>query len=212
MKNRHIEKLIKQSKRYAKTAANDRRWNKDLGIKVYHCYDEKKRYSWWDDFAFMHGSQQIVVWFVHPRYEYNKTMDDLAHKMVDPIPSEPGDIFTGSTPTYKYLGKNKKRKKVAYWTMPPISDESREYYAKWMDLTSHLCKTSNYAQGCFIKIKQYNYCRGVELCVPVEVFGESDLVTLKNIVIHHLNDPTYFERSFGSYKYTSVNWNEEDHP
>lgn len=38
-KNRFIEDLRRRSKKYAKIAQNDTRWDHDRGIKIYHVYD-----------------------------------------------------------------------------------------------------------------------------------------------------------------------------
>lgn len=210
MKNRYIENLIKKSKQYAKTARNDRRWDSKLGIKVYHYYDpnEPKEYAWWDDLAFIHGSQQVTVFFVHPRLKYHNTIDDIVHRSLKKI--DHTDIFSKSTPNYKYLGKNKKRKKIVSYTMN-YNGENAAYYEDWKRKTEELCAASDYEQRCSISVKQYGYCRGVELCVPVEAINEEGLLQLKEIVLNHFKDPTYFQRTFGDYKYTAADWVREEH-
>lgn len=209
MKNKFIEKYRESAKRYSKTTRADSRWNSKLGLRVYHVYDEPKPLTWWDDVAFLHGSQQITVWFVHPRMAYHDHIDDLVQKSLEPR-EKVGCIFDEATPNYKFLGKNKKRKKIVSWTMDPIVD--RAYFDNWRKTTEEMCNTSDYVQRCSISIQQYSYCRGVELVVPVEIRSEADLVKIKDIVLQHLADPTYFGREFGECQYTSTDWVRENPP
>ena len=190
---------------------NDSRWDHKRKMQIYHHYSPEnlKTHAWWDDFAFMWGSQKIVVWFVHPRMAYHDKIDDIVYRSMKPSPYDK-DWLVSATPNYKYLGKNKKRKKVISWSTNGFGGCS-DYYDAWRTKTEILCKTSDYKQKASIGIRQYNYCRGVELVVPIEAVNEEGLMKLKEIVINHLKDPTYFQREFGSYVYSSEDWIREGH-
>lgn len=215
MKNKHYDRLRESAKRYRKQAKNDSRWNHELGIKVYHVYYPEghpnyREKTYWDDVAFIRGSQQVTVWWTHPRYQYSETVDDQAYKEAcekypDRVLSNP---FKDSVPTYKYLGKNKNRKRVAFWTLKTETPD--EFYPYWRQRREELCKTSDYVQKAKFEVKQYDYCRGVEICIPVEVRGEADLKTLCDFVNKCLDNPEHFSQTYGSYQYTKEDWNKEN--
>lgn len=209
-KNKHIEYLRKRSQRYAKTAKNGNRWDHQRGIKVYHVYDEPCDKSWWDDVAFMMGSQQVVVWYVHPRFRYQDQVNDLAREQLESErPPRADDWFLGGTKNYRYVGKNKKRKRVVSITCPEMPVQTKEYYDRLFALEKQMYRTSDVEVGCEFKVKQYSYCRGVEICIPVEVCNEDDLEKLVQMVRGYLTEPGSFERTWKGYKYTRDDWNKD---
>lgn len=213
-KNKHYEQLRASAKRYAKTAKNDSCWDTKRGIKVYHVYypegDENYRdKTYWDDVAFIKGSQQITVWWTHPRYQYSEKVDEQAYAEAnEKYPNRPAvDILKNSVPTYKYIGKNKKRKRVAYWTLD--TETSDEFYPFWRQRREELCFESDYVQKAKFEVKQYGYCRGVEICIPMEVRNEDDLKTLCDFVNKCLDNPDHFVQTYGQYQYTREDWKKE---
>lgn len=216
MKNKHFERLREAAKRYKKTAKNDSRWNKKLGIKVYHVYypegDENYREkSYWDDVAFIKGSQQVTVFWTHPRYMYEEELDQIAYQEANEKFPDSSDTnwFDKMTPIYKYLGKNKKRKRVKLWQMGQ-SPSREEFYTYWRDRKTELNKTSDYVQKCSFKVQQYSYCRGVSITCPMECRSEEELAALVKFVNACLDDPTLFNKTYGDYKYTKEDWLNEN--
>lgn len=211
-KNKYIENLRKHAKRYAKTAKKDSRWDSKRGIKVYHLYDgdSKKEESWWDDVAFIEGSQQVTVWYIHPRLKYNDMCGALAHDLVKDDKPERGDEWLNeSTPNYRYLGKNKKRKKVVSYTMAPLSDARSAWFEEWNRVEEDILRNGNVVARPSMRVKQYSYCRGVEICIPMEVLNPDHLKELVDIVRRCLKDPTLFDKLYGDYAYTKDDWNRE---
>ena len=217
MKNKHFERLRESAKRYKKTAKNDSRWNSDLGIKVYHVYYPKghenyREKTYWDDVAFIKGSQQVTVWWTHPRYQYEEHLDSIAYEeatVKHPDREKAKDMFADATPVYKYLGKAKKRKRVKWWSLNHLATPE-EFYTYWRARKAELCGISDYAQKCKFEVKQYSYCRGVEICIPIECRSEEDLAELTDFVNACLNDPTLFAKTYGDYQYTKDDWLKEN--
>jgi hypothetical protein len=209
MKNRFIENMIKKSKRHVKTVKNCSGWNEELGLKVYHMYDNSRDKSYWDDIKFIRGSQCIIVAWMHPRYAFKSKNDDAVYnrlKEQNITYDVTGDLLdkTNSKPIYKYLGKNKKRKRIiAYETN---FQSNREFFDTWMKQADEENYITDYQQKCEISIEQYSTGRCIHMIAPIEVLCENDLVKIKDIAINHLNDPTYFTRTFGEYRYTAADW------
>lgn len=209
-KNKQFEQNRKSAKQYAKTAKNDSRWDHELGIKVYHDYSEVKDKAYWDDVAFMHGSQQVTVWFTHPRYQWIEAVrDDAYNSLVKEFGRPPEMTFLdGATANYKTIGKNKNRKRVISWTLAP--SKNSDFYEKLRERENEYLKTSDHVQYCSFKIKQYGHCRGVDICVPFEVVDEQSLAKLADFVKDCINDTTLFEKTFGKYTYTVVDYLSEN--
>jgi hypothetical protein len=213
-KNRFIEALRERAKIYKKTKAFKctRSWDHKLGIKVYHLYtgDGARDKGWWDDTAFIMGSQQVTVGWVHPRYRYQNICDDKAWEDTkEQYPRREGDFFEGSTPNYRYLGKNKKRKKIVSWTMKPTSQEFRDYYEILDAKKKEIQQTGDLVATCDFKVSQLGYCRWVDVCYPIEVLNEQSLKELADFVRECIQNPGSFERTWGEYKYTREDWNRE---
>lgn len=210
MKNRHIEKMIASSKKYAKTARSDRRWDSKRGIKVYHVYRDKdgvqyRDKSYWDDVQFKMGSQMVTVFYTHPRYEYTEKCQSMAYDQLKSVGEKAaeGDLFEGSTPVYKYTKKG--RKKLAAWRMP--EREPDNFFEKWRELEIDLCKNSDWVQRASMKVTQGGYCRFVDVCIPLEVCNEDQLAELCEVVRACLKTPGEFEKRYGDFTYTNADYN-----
>ena len=174
---------------YEHKLRNQRNWVKNhkqrisKGIVVMHCYDgEPKELSWWDDTGFNLNSRRISIWWTHPRMEFSDAISDAAYTNI-PCPYE-DKLFQDSEKIYKYVGKSGKRKKVyAYRANSADTAENRK---KWYDALKQeevrLQKESDITIKPFLKIEMLKWCRGVSICCPIEVRGESDLHILCNLV------------------------------
>lgn len=217
MKNRHIEKLRAQAKAYARSnkRTNGKQWDSKRKIYVYHLYSpegtpEYKKYSYWDDVSFYHGSQMISVWWTHPRYHYSDELSHLAYEQVSEKYKKPVlSLDDAGEKIYKAVGKNKKRKRHVGTRIN--HQFNQQFYDEWKQVTNEYRNTSDMAVKCSYTIQQYGYCRGIDLCAPFEVRCEDDLVTLVEFVKKCLADPTHFKRTFGDYAYTKETWISEGH-
>jgi hypothetical protein len=211
MKNKYIEALKKKSKKFSKTSKNDSNWNHQLGIKIYHVYDGTKTKGWWDDVAFMKGSQQITVWWIHPRMKYSDECDAIAYEKVSAEKQNVTDnLLDRSTPNYVYLGKNKKRKKIVSYTLKSLSEDRKQFSKRWKDETEKVLTTGDVSVECHMKVAQYEYCRGVSICYPIEVIDHKSLKELTDFVNMCLDDPSLFSKTHSDYKYTKDDWNLEN--
>lgn len=206
MKNRHYEKLRANARRHRVTRPLYK------GVYVYHCYDEKRELSYWDDCGFRLGKYWIAVWWTHPRYTYEETCRDVAYELANAaVPDRPKhDLFANNTPIYKKLGKNKRRKKVSMWQMANLPESETNFFALWDQFSKQVRESGELTTRAKFSVKQYNWCRGVEICAPIEVLCEDDLVKLCELVRDCLKDPHEFNRRFGDYSYGAADWLREN--
>lgn len=199
MKNKHIEYKIKKSKHYAKSWAGNRQLN-EQGNYIAHCYDEPKELSWWDDVFFKLGSQVIAIWWIHPRQHYQ----DLCEQHIDeqmPFPDLSADEIMPSTPNYKKLGKNGNRKKIISYTSSGFHPEFLKHCEQKRQATNELLKTGDVIAKPFIRIQQFNWCRGVDLCIPIEVLNENDVNKLVEIAKQLITRQATIDELFPNYQY-----------
>lgn len=201
MKNKHIEKLRAASKKYRKSAANSYTWDPVLKIRVYHCYKTPKPRGYWDDTAFIMGSQMVSVWWTHPRYDFYETIDGMAYDIVSPQYANRNDDFAESTPIYKKLGRNKKRKRVMFYRMGQFREDRKAFYKKWADTREEMLLNTTYVQKAHMKVEQFGYCRGVSICYPIEVVDATSLKQLADDVRKFLENPGLFEQLYSDYMY-----------
>lgn len=208
MKNKYIEHKIRKAKHYAKKWGSTRKLN-EHGNYIIHKYDESKTISWWDDVFFKFGSQIIAVWWVHPRQYYH----DLCTEKINeqrPYPNLNFDeIFTASTPNYKSVGKTGKRKKISSYTSAECSAEITHHFTTRQHALNQLLTNGDIIAQPFIKITQYDWCRGVELCLPIEILNEHDVNTLVDITKQLLMRTTTIDKLFPNYQYDKNDWVKE---
>lgn len=209
MKNQSTERKIKKAKRYAKSWAGTRQLN-EQGNYIVHSYEEPKEVSWWDDVSFKLGSQVVVVWWIHPRQHYQDLCEQRIDEQMPSPPISADDFLEGSTPNYKKVGKNGNRKKIVSYTLPPFSQELSDYYERKKQATNELLKFGDVVAKPFIKIKQYDWGRGVELCVPIEVLNENDVNELVEIAKKLITRQTTIDELFPNCQYDKHNFSAED--
>ena len=71
---------------------------------------------------------------------------------------------------------------------------------------AEIVKTSNYQVAPYIKSQWVLGCRFVELCVPIEVRTEQDLMKIVNLTRKLLKRETTLENEFHNYLYTRADW------
>lgn len=208
MKNQSIERKIKKAKHYAKSWAGTRQLNKQ-GNYIVHSYEEPREVSWWDDVSFRLGSQVVAVWWIHPRQHY----EDLCRQKINeqmPRPPVSVDDFLKGTPNYKKVGKSGKRKKIASYTLEPFSQELSDYCERKKQATNELLKFGDVIAKPFIKIKQYDWGRGVELCIPIEVLSENDVNELAEVAKKLITRQATIDELFPNCQFDKHNFSAED--
>lgn len=210
MKNKEFERRRLAAKRYAKTW---KRWNWDTkyNMQVYHSYEDEngnpyKTKGYWDDVAFFHGSQKIVVLWTHPRYEYREHLDSIAYGEANqkfPDRSDAKDWFKPTKTNYKKLGRS--RKKAVSHEMGNIGSPDG-FFEFWRERRDELCRTSDFKQKCRFFVQQMDYCRQVIMCAPIEVVNVETLYELVKLTKECLADRSRFDKLYGDYEYTKDNY------
>jgi hypothetical protein len=211
MKNKRNEQMKQRAKREAVLRSKvHRNWNHELGIKVYHCYDEPRDLSYWDDVSFMWGSKYVCVCWTHPRYMYEDQCDSVAYDFasVGRPPMTPGSLFENSTKNYVKRGKS--RKAIASYTIPSL-DTPDAFYTIWREKRNALLPTSDLRQGTHFTVTQKDYCLMVSVCCPIEVRNEAELKILADFVRSVLDQKVSFNEVYGNYSYGSADYCAE-HP
>lgn len=208
MKNKYFDQKRTAAKKYAK------KWHRygemtPLGNVLYHQYPEehKKTEGWWDDVAFRMGSQIVVVWWVHPRMVYSDTASNAAYELLEAAPK--WDLSADGVKNYKRIGKNKNRKRVISTTMAPIPKDFRDWADDWDAKTKLIQETGDIVIKPSIKIEQYDWCRGVSLCMPVEAIDAKSVEYMAELAKQILRGETTLEKLFPGYTYTKEDWIKE---
>mgnify|MGYP001357045970 CR=1 FL=1 len=204
-KNKHYESKFKNQRIFG-SKPNQRLEN---GIVVRHMYNEPRAYSWWDDTGFNLNGRRVMIWWTHPRCNFNDAISDLAYENI-PYPYENESLLRDSEKIYKYVGKNGKRKKLDGFACKPIADR-RKWYDALTAEENRLKKVTDLIITPQIKVDILNWCRGVHICAPLEINGVADLHILCNLVKRLLKGETSLEKEFPGYTYSKENWANEKH-
>lgn len=210
VKNKNFEYRRQAAKKYAKT------WHcasklSSRGNYIYHYYDPDnlKSEGWWDDVSFMVGSQVVVVAWVHPRMKYSDETSEAAYSLAEPSPSS--NFLLDSTPIYKKKGKNKNRKKIVAYECKPSGQELKEWHDKLQTIRDAVRKTSDIRIKPSITIEQLDYCRFVELCIPVEVIDQKSLEDMTDLARLIIKDRGMLDVLYPGYEYGKEQWIAEGH-
>lgn len=196
MKNKRIEAKSKAYK--SKQHGN---------VMIYHVYSEPfKDKTWWDDFSVKVNGKTYDVCWIHPRMKYS---DEVEHQYYlqdkysnDDMTASANSILSSSTPNYKKVGKS--RKKISSWRLN-FTEEQLERIDQQRTSLEEMKKTSDVVVNPSINIFYWNHRRGIEICYPVELRNESDIIRFCNEVII----PYIKTRKIDidqNYKYDSSDW------
>lgn len=209
MKSKRFERNRRLQKEYG------RKPNQNLqdGIVVRHVYGNRDfTLTWWDDTGFNLNGTRISIWWTHPRNDFNEAISDIAHTNVPRFErnTEP-DLFDGAEKIYKKVGKSGKRKKLTGYQCSNLNSETRKaWYEKLKAEEERLKLDNDIAIKPFYKVESFDWCRGVSICVPVEVRGIPDLKTLCVLVKKLLKGQTTLDKEFPNYTYTKDDWAKEN--
>lgn len=202
MKNSHQERMRNAMKQYH--IRNP--WPLSQGCYIPHSYSEPQGLlSWWDDCGFIQNKKRVMIWWVHPRMKYSDAINDKAWEDAGLSPDIMDGLFEGGTTNWKKVGKS--RKKVASYTSKKMSDEYRIFYDA---LDAAEKKMREVGIDCVVKptinVKTYDCCRGISICVPLEIKNEDDVRKLIALTKKILNGTTTIEKEFPKYRYDTDQW------
>ena len=153
------------------------------GLMIRHEYSETRLLSWRVDVEFICNGRRIMVWWVHPRMKYADAIRVAAFAEAGKAPHSVYDMFDDSKCTKRYRLLGRSRKKIVTFQSPPSSPETKAYYQQVhasLDLLS--AEGIDFAVSPSITIRRFNSGIGINLCLPMEVLTEGDVVALAGIV------------------------------
>ncbi len=202
MKNKFIEYKKHSAKQYAK------KWNAPRnaqGNHFPHLFENSSKLASCEEVFFKLGSQVVVVWWVHPRQQYLLLCDECAYLMMLPLRNDTPLIFK---PKYKKID-NSRKKAMSFELVQSSTVEEQEFWQKYREKYHELLTTSDFVIKPFINIKQYDWCLGVDICLPLEVLDETSANELVAIVKDLLRQETTLDKLYPNYQYTKENWQQE---
>ena len=202
MKNSYQEKLKISAKVFHKNSRGEKFTN---GVIIWHQYDEANttKLSWWDDVSFILSDYLVQVAWIHPRMAFKDRAEDDAHKKVAHL-DRGADSFMGhSKPNYVKVGRSRKKMVSRTLTGPLLSSD-------WMQAFdaayAETLKQSDVQITPFIKAEWVQHGRFVEICAPIEIQSERDLMALINLVRKLLKRETTLAQEFADYVYARDEW------
>jgi|ERR1035437_727785 hypothetical protein len=210
MKNKYFERTRILQKEYGRKPQH-----LTDGIIIRHLYNsvvDPTIKTWWDDTGFMLNGVRISIWWTHPRNDFKNAVDEIAHKNV-PYPEcdDELDMFSDAIKIYKKVGKSGKRKKIiGYQTNNEVAEARKVWYEKLKAEESRLSATTDISITPSFKVESFDWCRGVSICVPIEVQSVDDLKTLCVLVRKLLLGQTTLDKEFPNYTYTKDDWANEN--
>lgn len=175
------------------------------GVQSFHRYDHRTSndLSWWDDCAFVLNDYRVNLAWLHPRMCFNELVKELAFARVDQLKSD--DFLLNSTPIYQRVGNS--RKKITAWESKHTGPSS--WHEAFQQACVEIVQTEDIGITPFIKAHWTNRSRFVELCAPVEVRNQEDLVLLVNLTKRLLKRETTLEEQFPGYCYRRTDWEQD---
>ena len=197
MKNPHKERLYHRMRQYHR----HHQWRLDNGLMIPHMYPNPINLSWWDDVGFILNGRRIMVWWVHPRMQ----SADLAWQEAGDPPFYSADLLEASEKQWKKVGRS--RKKVTSYLMRQTPDAQRAYYDKLSGIKMRLQSEGiDLAVRPSLSVKILPWCRGISLCVPIEVRDKKELRELAALAKRLIKGETTLSKEFSGHQYGREDW------
>jgi hypothetical protein len=202
MKNSYQEKLKISAKVFHKNNRGEKFTN---GVIIWHQYDEANttKLSWWEDVSFILNDYLVQVAWIHPRMAFKDRAEDDAHRKVAHLDRGADGFMGQSKPNYVKVGRSRKKIISRTLTGPLLSSD-------WMQAFdaayAETLKESDFQITPFIKAEWVQHGRFVEICAPIEIQSERDLMALINLVRKLLKRETTLEQEFADYVYARDEW------
>lgn len=206
MKNPYQQKLKRSAKAFHKKRRGYRFSN---GLIVWHLYDNvnMSKLSWWDDVGFILNDYLVQVAWVHPRMVFSDQLESEAHKRVQHLDINVDDFLNRSEPNYVKIGKSRKKLIGYKVTSSMLSNDWKQAY----DIAlAEVQQEADFKIKPFIKTEWTSHGRFVEICAPIEVRNEQDLLFLAKLVKKLLKNETSLDQAFLDYVYTRDDWAAEN--
>jgi hypothetical protein len=174
------------------------------GIIVRHLYEQMRpdTLTFWDDAVFIVNDYRVALSWIHPRFRYKELIEEEARNRIEnQLPDV--DLFANAVSNYKRVGRS--RKKIVSSTCVS-DDQMRVYYDLLRTTESVVEKEVPFIVEPFMKIKWYDWAKGVELCLPFEVRSVGDLKVLTEIARSLVMRKTTIKDLCGSIVYTQADW------
>lgn len=110
-----------------------------------------------------------------------------------------------TTPIHKRVGRS--RKKIAFREWQSIDNDT--WHASFKQTFAELVQTEDVCVVPYINAKWTNRSRFVELCAPIEVRNEDDLVIIANLAKRLLKRETSLNDEFPGYVYRRSDWEQD---
>lgn len=137
--------------------------------------------------------------------KYADAINDLAWKEAGDPPKRDGGLFDTSDKQWKKVGRS--RKKVVAYRASPSSEDMQNYYDKLRDIETHLENEGiDFNVSPSLSVETLSWCKGVSLCIPVEVRNTSEVVALASLARKLLKGDTTLSAEFPEYQYGRNDW------
>ncbi|MCA3003291.1 MAG: hypothetical protein ING66_15850 [Rhodocyclaceae bacterium] len=201
MRNEHVEFLRHRATDYHRThsLAID-----TSGLYTHHVFEPDRLLSWWHDCGFILNKRQIMVWWSHPRMQYGDAIDEAAFLQAGDIPANDAPVFA-TDPQWKPVGRS--RKKIVAYRSRPTSPARQSFYNKVHALQDRLTREGiDETVTPSFSVQYYDWCSGVDLCVPMEIRTHADAVSLIALAKKLLTRQTTCAIEFDNYRYGKADW------
>lgn len=207
MKNKQQEFIYRYMRQYHR----HHQWGLENGLLIPHAYPHPTdKLSWWDDVGFILNGRRIMVWWVHPRMKYADAITDAAWKEAGDSLQDGTDIFDfgQSEKIWKKVGHS--RKKISSYQIPSMSDVQNDYYTKLSNIKTRI-KTEgiDLVVRPSMSVEALSWCRGVSLCIPIEVRDRNEIIVLATLARRLLKGETSIANEFTGYQYGREDWQSE---
>ena len=205
MKNHYQENLKKSAKRHHR---NQRNLNFIQGVLNDHLYGAtpSSSLSWWDDVDFILNDYRVIVAWIHPRQDFKDHIQAEARAAVAHLMPK-GDWFDSAVADYMKVGKS--RKKLIGHSVP-LTEHSTERIQTYQEALKSIACNTQYSAKPSIRSEWLKHGYFVSACLPIEVHGLNDLLTLVSMVKRLLKGETTLAAEYPDYQYSKEQWMAED--
>lgn len=159
------------------------------GVFIPHDYSQNRVLSWWADLGFILNGRRVMVWWIHPRMKYADAIEAAGWEEAGEPPESSRDFLDANRCIKKFKRLGKSRKKVIAYQAMPATSAQREYFDKLGVIQNHISTEGiDLVVRPSMTVRTINWCTGVELCLPIEILTESDVIALAKIVRHTLKN------------------------
>lgn len=206
MKNKRFEMLRRKMKQYHRNQP----WhgNSPRGDYIPHVYAPPYRaLSYWSDAQFVLNRRRVWVFHVHPRTAYQ---DEIERQVFDQywqaLSDGQRDWWTNKIPTYKKLGRS--RKKVVSYRLLPETDEAHQrlwqaFFAQ-QDAAERDGIDYTVRPSAHIEVSADSHM--LNLVAPVEVLTMDDVYALVDLARRLMKRETTVRELWPDYVYGREHW------